>query len=450
MSANALLCLLAAVTPPAADPPPDPAAAVATVIHVAADGSDVIRGNGFLIDAEGVLVTNYHVVVKAARLHVQLANGDVYDQVQVRALDPAGDLAVLKVPAFKTAFISLAPGPPLAIGDEVRIVPRPAAGEDPAPRPARVVARPLVAPGLELLVLDRPLDASAKGCPVLGPGGMLVGISTLTYAAGPDAGAAIGAARLAETLGGRLDRPLDLMDWSAWSVAGEDPPARRLRELGLERRLPNPAIAAERSLHRRLEMALEFDPTDLQAKTLLARAYLQRREYDKALAQVNEVLARRPSRLDALGLKGDVLHHQGAYDEARAAYREVVEKGHPPPHNYHRDLGAVLVGGVVHDHAIASCRGALALGAEELAYRPEFWSNDRFSVRYDRIRRATIKPAVKAGQSVHEFKLEFAGPVANDEKTWVKDDLVMRLADKEARENVAAYLREKGVPVVTE
>jgi hypothetical protein len=450
MTASALLPLLVALGPAAADPPREASAAVVTVIHVAADGSDVIRGNGFLIDAEGALVTNYHLVVKAARLHVQLANGDVYDQVQVRALDPAGDLAVLKVPAFNTPFVAPSPGAPVAVGDAVRIVPRPQAGDDPAPRPARVAAQHVLAPGLEVLVLDRPLDASTKGCPVLDSGGSLAGVSTLTYTAGPHTGAVIGAARLREALEKRLDRPLELMDWSAWSLAGDEPPPARLLELGLERHLPGPGIVTERSLHRRLEMALEFDPTDLSGKTLLARAYLQQRAYDKALAQLDGVLARRPSRLEALSLRGDVLHHQGAYDEARAVYREVVEKGHPPPHNYNRDLKAVLLTGVVHDHAIASCRGALALGAEDLAYRPDAWSNDRFSVRYDKIRRATIKPAVKAGQSVHEFKLEFASPVANEDETWVKDECELRLADKEARENLTAYLRKKGVPGATE
>jgi tetratricopeptide (TPR) repeat protein len=303
---------------------------------------------------------------------------------------------------------------------------------------------------LELLVLDTPLDASTKGCPVLDASGALLGITTLTYLGGAGTGAAVGAGRIVAALERRIDRPLDLMDWSAWVPGGDESLRGQLAEEGLSRRFPDPQIAAEKSLARRLELALEFDPTDMDARLLLARAYIQQRAYDKAMAQVDDVLARQPSRLEARSVKGDVWHHLGAYDEARTAYQDVVENGLKPPHTYDRDLKGVVVAGTVHDHSLGSCRGALVLSPEELTYRPDGWNNDRFAVRYEDIRRAVIKPAVKAGQSVHEFKLEFARPVANRDKTWLKEDALLRLADRESRENVAAYLRKKGVAVATE
>ncbi len=47
-------------------------------------------------------------------------------------------------------------------------------------------------------------------------------------------------------------------------------------------------------------------------------------------------------------------------------------------------------------------------------------------------------------------RLEFASPVTSQHKTWAKTDCALRLADKEARENVAASLRMKGITVTAE
>jgi tetratricopeptide (TPR) repeat protein len=402
MLTSVLLCLLAQGPGPGAEAAKDPSAALVTVIHFAADGSDVLRGNGFLIGPDGLLVSNYHVVAKAPWLGVQLASGDVYDQVQVVALDPLGDLAILKVPAFNTPFIALAPHPAQP-GDAVLLVPRAAPDGGRAARPARVVSVQLPTPDLDILLVDVALDASTKGCPVLDPGGTLVAVTTLTYQGGPGTGAAVGARRIIDVLGRRIDRPLDLVDWGAWALRDDDSLRARLEGLRLKRRFPAPEIGAEKGLARRLEMALEFDPTDMSARLLLARAYLQERTYDKAMAQVELVLGRQPSSLEAAAVRGDVLVHTGAYDEARATYRDAVAKGLKVPHNYDRDRQGVIIGGAVHDHALGSCRGAIILA-----------------------------------------------PVSNPQKTSLWEDSELRLADKESRENLAAYLRKKGVAVATE
>ena len=53
-------------------------------------------GSGFLIDEEGHIVTNYHVIEDAEELLVTLADGQVYEARAVGA-DPANDLAVINI-----------------------------------------------------------------------------------------------------------------------------------------------------------------------------------------------------------------------------------------------------------------------------------------------------------------------------------------------------------------
>jgi S1-C subfamily serine protease len=53
-------------------------------------------GSGFLIDKEGHIVTNYHVIENAEELLVTLANGQAYEATVV-GVDPSNDLAVIDI-----------------------------------------------------------------------------------------------------------------------------------------------------------------------------------------------------------------------------------------------------------------------------------------------------------------------------------------------------------------
>jgi S1-C subfamily serine protease len=73
-------------------------------------------GSGFVIDTEGHIVTNYHVIEGAEELLVTLANGQVYE-VQVIGTDAANDLAVIRIDAGD----DLPPPLPMADSDQLRV-----------------------------------------------------------------------------------------------------------------------------------------------------------------------------------------------------------------------------------------------------------------------------------------------------------------------------------------
>ncbi len=52
-------------------------------------------GSGVLVDPSGVIVTNLHVVEGDASATVTLANGDIYDDVQVVAVDARRDIIII-------------------------------------------------------------------------------------------------------------------------------------------------------------------------------------------------------------------------------------------------------------------------------------------------------------------------------------------------------------------
>jgi putative serine protease PepD len=83
-------------------------------------GGQRAQGSGFVYDADGHVVTNYHVVQGATSLTVTLSDGATYD-AKVVGTDPSTDLAVLDVdaPADELHPLKLGDSDAVAVGDGV-------------------------------------------------------------------------------------------------------------------------------------------------------------------------------------------------------------------------------------------------------------------------------------------------------------------------------------------
>jgi putative serine protease PepD len=76
------------------------------------------QGSGFLIDTNGDIVTNNHVVEGATSIQIVLADGTTINNAQVVGTDSADDLAVVKVAASAVIGIT-----PLQFGDSSAVIP---------------------------------------------------------------------------------------------------------------------------------------------------------------------------------------------------------------------------------------------------------------------------------------------------------------------------------------
>lgn len=81
-------------------------------------------GSGVILDSDGYIVTNYHVVANAAAIRIQLADGRVANAVPV-GQDPDTDLALLKINLEKLAPISIGRSDQMRIGDVVLAIGNP-------------------------------------------------------------------------------------------------------------------------------------------------------------------------------------------------------------------------------------------------------------------------------------------------------------------------------------
>jgi S1-C subfamily serine protease len=78
-------------------------------------GGGTATGSGFVIDAEGHVLTNNHVVENADKITVKLGESDTARDAEVVGTDPSSDLALLKVDAPATELH------PLRLGDSSKV-----------------------------------------------------------------------------------------------------------------------------------------------------------------------------------------------------------------------------------------------------------------------------------------------------------------------------------------
>ena len=73
-------------------------------------------GSGFIVQADGVIVTNAHVVAGATKMSVALRDGQTYD-AKLIGIDELNDLAVLRINATKLPVAPIGSSADLAIGE---------------------------------------------------------------------------------------------------------------------------------------------------------------------------------------------------------------------------------------------------------------------------------------------------------------------------------------------
>ena len=80
---------------------------VVTIVTHDKDGKAASQGTGFVVRADGVVVTNWHVMAGAVSATVTLKTGENYDRVSFLDGDKDGDIAILKIPGLDFRSLTL-------------------------------------------------------------------------------------------------------------------------------------------------------------------------------------------------------------------------------------------------------------------------------------------------------------------------------------------------------
>jgi S1-C subfamily serine protease len=141
-------------------------------------------GSGFVVDRDGYIVTNYHVIENAQEIEVNFS-GDDRVPATIVGSDPSTDLAVLKIDAQSRALTPL----PLGNSDEVHVGDAVVAIGNPFGLERSVTAgivsalqRDITAPNGytidKVIQTDAPINEGNSGGPLLNARGQVIGVNS--------------------------------------------------------------------------------------------------------------------------------------------------------------------------------------------------------------------------------------------------------------------------------
>ena len=151
-------------------------------------------GSGFIISADGYIVSNYHVVSGANTLVVITADGKEYDAKLV-GYDESNDLSVLKIEAEGLTFAKLGSSDALVEGEKVAAIGNPL-GELTSTLTVGYISakgRRVNTDGtsMEMLQTDAAINSGNSGGPLFNMKGEVIGITTAKYSGTSNSGATI-------------------------------------------------------------------------------------------------------------------------------------------------------------------------------------------------------------------------------------------------------------------
>lgn len=198
----------AAATPAALTPRQIAANAHAATLMVhalSAHGDTLGIGTGFLVSADGMFVTNYHVIEEAEQLVVSLLDGGKFDQVQLIMADPSSDLALMKLPATGLHPLPVGSDLRMEVGDKVYVMGNPLGMSGTFSDGMVSGKRPLE--GVSMLQISAPISPGSSGGPVMNERGEVIGVATIMVMGGQNLNMAVPVRYLNPMIAQRNARP---------------------------------------------------------------------------------------------------------------------------------------------------------------------------------------------------------------------------------------------------
>src|SRR5215469_10959041 len=141
------------------------------------------QGSGFIIDKDGHILTNYHVIAEARQIEVTLHNRKKY-RASVVGTDPNHDLAVVQIKAPELIPMTLGDSRTLQVGQKVYAIGNPFGLSGTLTRGIVSSIRPVQEPNGgaqidEAIQTDAAINPGNSGGPLLNWHGEVIGINTM-------------------------------------------------------------------------------------------------------------------------------------------------------------------------------------------------------------------------------------------------------------------------------
>lgn len=145
--------------------------------------SETSQGSGVIVDANGIILTNFHLVEGLDLITVVLSDGRSYSGELIGS-DQETDLAVVKISAQNLPFMALDEAPPLRVGDVVLAIGNPFGVGQTVTQGIVSATRRRVAGGTvwqNFIQIDAAINPGNSGGALINPQGQLVGVNTAVF-----------------------------------------------------------------------------------------------------------------------------------------------------------------------------------------------------------------------------------------------------------------------------
>ncbi len=164
--------------------------AIVTII-TAVNDKPIAQGTGFLVSADGVIVTNYHVIETGNVAIVKFPDDTTFPVDGVLAADKVRDLAIIKIHGKTFRTLAFGDSDDIQVGEEVVAIGNPLSLESTVSNGIISGVRTSKEQGGKFLQTTAPISPGSSGGPLFNMRGEVVGINTLYLKVGENLNFAI-------------------------------------------------------------------------------------------------------------------------------------------------------------------------------------------------------------------------------------------------------------------
>ncbi len=186
--------------------------AVLTIIGMDRKGSPVSQGSGFILSADGLAGSNYHVLRAATHAVAECCGGRKFEIVSVEGADLSKDLVVFQLSEVshtqkpdRLPYVEVASSTEMTVGERLIAVGSPQGLENTVSDGILSAVREYE--GVRYLQITAPISPGSSGGPVLNTKGQLVGVATFQFTEGQNLNFAVAAEHVRPLLDQRFGTP---------------------------------------------------------------------------------------------------------------------------------------------------------------------------------------------------------------------------------------------------
>lgn len=281
----------------------------------------IATGSGFFISADGLLITNYHVIEGAQSAVAKAANGGLFPIVGALAVDRDNDLALLATKGKNLPFLNLHDTGDLEPGTRIAVMGNPL-GLEGSLSEGIVSAKRDGAADHKWLQITAAISPGSSGSPVIDASGSVLGIATMVLTSGQSLNFAI-PSETANALWNKAKTGSTLMPLAA--LKAEEPD-------WMGKAYSSPEYLAA--------MLAQLKAEGAGASARLARLNAQRdgangerapindtvsKDWNNALTCANALISKYPSFAQGYWSAGEAYLAMGFSDDAMAAFQQAIK-----------------------------------------------------------------------------------------------------------------------------